>query len=220
LFTAGSRPILTVSVIGRLKEGITYSQAASELDAIEHRIDNQWQPWVVQTRDRSAQIIALNAFLVRNVRSLLLILLGVVGFVLLIACANVSNLLLSRATARGREFAIRAALGADRFRLIRQSLTESLVLASLGSALGFLGGLWFVGFLKQLIPAGIPSGVRLDPAMFGFAAGIAIFCNTGLRPCSRSGCLARNRQRSFEIRRPTDGNWRRRTSPAQSSGGI
>jgi predicted permease len=175
LFTAGSRPILTVNVIGRLKEGITYSQAASELDAIEHRIDNQWQPWVVQTRDRSAQIIALNAFLVRNVRSLLLILLGVVGFVLLIACANVSNLLLSRATGRGREFAIRAALGAGRIRLIRQSLTESLVLASLGSALGFLGGLWLVGFLNQLIPAGIPAGVRLDPAMFGFAVGIAIF---------------------------------------------
>ncbi len=110
-----------------------------------------------------------------NMRSLLLILLGVVGFVLLIACANVSNLLLSRATGRGREFAIRAALGAGRIRLIRQSLTESLVLASLGSASGFLGGLWFVGFLNQLIPAGIPSSVRLDPVMFGFAVGIAIF---------------------------------------------
>ena len=175
MFTAGSRPILLVNVIGRLKEGITNSQAESELDVIEHRIDNQYQQWIVQSRDRSAQVIALNAFLARNVRSLLLILLGVVGFVLLIACANVSNLLLSRATGRGREFAIRAALGAGRIRLIRQSLTESLVLASLGSALGFLGGLWFVGFLKQLIPAGIPSSVRLDPLMFGFAVGVAIF---------------------------------------------
>jgi len=175
MFTAGSRPIVIVNVIGRLKEGITNSKAESDLNVIEHRIDNQWQQWVVQSRDRSAQVIALNAFLVRNVRSLLLILLGVVGFVLLIACANVSNLLLSRATGRGREFAIRAALGAGRIRLIRQSLTESLVLASLGSALGFLGGLWFVGFLKQLIPAGIPSSVRLDPVMFGFAVGIAIF---------------------------------------------
>ena len=175
MFTAGSRPILIVNVIGRLKGGITNSQAESDLDVIEHRIDNQWQQWIVQSRDRSAQVIALNAFLVRNVRSLLLILLGVVGFVLLIACANVSNLLLSRATGRGREFAIRAALGAGRIRLIRQSLTESLVLASLGSALGFLGGLWFVGFLKQLIPADIPSSVRLDPVMFGFAVGVAIF---------------------------------------------
>jgi predicted permease len=175
IFTAGSRPIIIVNVIGRLKEGVTNSQAESDLDVIEHRIDNQWQQWVVQSRDRSAQVIALNAFLVRNVRSLLLILLGVVGFVLLIACANVSNLLLSRATGRGREFAIRAALGAGRIRLIRQSLTESLVLASLGSALGFLGGLWFVGFLNQLIPAGIPASVRLDPVMFGFAVGIAIF---------------------------------------------
>jgi putative ABC transport system permease protein len=175
LFTAGSRPIVTVNVIGRLKEGITDSQAESDLNVVEHRIDNQWQQWIVQTRDRSAQVIPLNAFLVRNVRSLLLILLGVVGIVLLIACANVSNLLLSRATGRGREFAIRAALGAGRIRLIRQSLTESLVLASLGSALGFLGGLWFVGFLNKLIPAGFTASVRLDPVMFGFAVGIAIF---------------------------------------------
>src|SRR5262245_51549900 len=181
LFTAGSRPIVMVNVIGRLKEGITNSQAESELDLIEHRIDNQWQPWVVQTRDRSVQLIALNAFLARNMRSLLLILLGVVGFVLLIACANVSNLLRSRAPGRGREFAIRAALGAGRIRLIRQSLTESLVLASLGSALGFLGGLWLVGFLERLIPAGIPSSVRLDPMMFGFAVGIAIFATLGRR---------------------------------------
>ncbi|MBO0798221.1 MAG: ABC transporter permease, partial [Blastocatellia bacterium] len=175
LFTAGSRPILAPYVIGRLKKGVTYSQAESELGLIEHRIDNQWQPWVVQGRDRSMQVIALNAFLVRNVRSLLLVLFGVVGFVLLIACANVSNLLLSRATGRGREFAIRAALGASRSRLVRQSLTESLVWASLGSALGFLGGLWFVGFLKRLIPSGIPASVRLDPMMFGFAVCIAIF---------------------------------------------
>jgi putative ABC transport system permease protein len=175
MFTAGSRPIAIVNVIGRLKEGITYSQAESDLNVVEHRLDNQYQQWVVQTRDRSAQAIALNAFLVRNVRSLLLILLGVAGFVLLIACANVSNLLLSRATGRGREFAIRAALGAGRIRLIRQSLTESLVLASLGSALGFLGGLWFVGFLNRLIPEGIPASIRLDPVMFGFAVGIAIF---------------------------------------------
>src|SRR5262245_47075293 len=175
MFTAGSRPIILMNVIGRLKEGVTNSQAESELDVIEHRIDNQWQQWVVQSRDRSAQVIALNAFLVRKVRSLLLILLGVVGFVLSIACANVSNLLLSRTTGREREFAIRAALGAGRIRLIRQSLTESLVMASLGSALGFLGGFWFVGFLNQLIPAGITASVRLDPVMFGFAVGIAIF---------------------------------------------
>jgi predicted permease len=174
MFMPNARPMAIVNVIGRLREGVTVSQAMSNLQVVGHRIDSQYPQQFLQSRDRTVQILSLNAFLVRNVRSLLLILLGVVGFVLLIACANVSNLLLSRATQRRREFAVRAALGAGRVRLIRQSLTESLVFASLGSALGLLGGLWFVGFLKQLIPAGIPSAVRLDPVMFGFTVGIAI----------------------------------------------
>jgi predicted permease len=184
MFMPNARPMAIVNVIGRLREGATISQAVSNLQVVGHRIDNQYPQQFLQSRDRTVQILSLNAFLVRNVRSLLLILLGVVGFVLLIACANVSNLLLSRATGRGREFAVRAALGASRVRLIRQSLTESLVLAFLGSSLGFLGGLWFVGFLKQLIPPGIPSVVRLDPAMFGFVAGITIFATVifGLVP--------------------------------------
>ena len=175
MFMPNSRPMAIVNVIGRLREGVTISQAVSNLQVVGHRIDNQYPQLFLQSRDRTVQILSLNAFLVRNVRSLLLILLCVVGFVLLIACANVSNLQLSRAMGRGREFAVRAALGAGRVRLIRQSLTESLVLATLGSGLGLLGGLWFVGFLKQLIPAGIPSAVRLDPMIFGFAACIAIF---------------------------------------------
>jgi predicted permease len=175
MFMPNTRPMAIVNVIGRLREGVTNSQAVSNLEVVGHRIDNQYPQQFLQSRDRTIQILSLNDFLVRNVRALLLILLGVVGFVLLIACANVSNLLLSRATGRGREFAVRAALGASRIRLIRQSLTESLVLATLGSSLGFLGGLWVVRFLKQLIPPGFPSAIRLDPAMFGFVAGIAIF---------------------------------------------
>lgn len=175
MFMPHARPIAILNVVGRLKQGVTISQAQANLQVVAHSIDNQYSQQFLESRDRTVQIVALNTFLVRNVRPLLLILLGVVGFVLLIACANVSNLLLSRATTRGQEFAVRAALGAGRVRLIRQSLTESLVLASLGSAFGFLGGLWFVGSLKQLIPAGIPSAVRLDPTMFGFAVSIAIF---------------------------------------------
>jgi predicted permease len=184
MFMPNARPMAIVNVIGRLKDGVTIPQAVSNLQVVSHHIDKEYPQQFLESRDRTVEILSLNAFLVRNIRSLLLILLGVVSFVLLIACANVSNLLLSRATGRGREFALRAALGASRVRLIRQSLTESLVLAFLGSSLGFLGGLWFVGFLKQLIPPGIPSVVRLDPAMFGFVAAIATFATFifGLAP--------------------------------------
>jgi putative ABC transport system permease protein len=174
-FLPSARPMAIVDVIGRLRRNVTLPEAVSNLQVVGHRIDNQYPRQFLESRDRTVEILSLNAFLVRDVRSLLLILLGVVGFVFLIACANVSNLLLSRSTGRRREFAVRAALGASRFRLILQSLTESLVLALLGSSLGFLGGLWFVGFLKELIPPGISSRVRLDPRMFGFVAGIAVF---------------------------------------------
>jgi len=119
-------------------------------------------------------VIPLHALLVQNVRSLLLILLGVVGFVLLIACANVANLLLSRGALRGKEMAVRAALGARRLRLIRQSLTESLLLAAAGGVVGLLAGLSLTRILARLIPSDLSPDIRLDLRVLAFSASIAV----------------------------------------------
>jgi putative ABC transport system permease protein len=119
------------------------------------------------------EVIPLHALLVHNVRSLLMILLGATGFVLLIACANVTNLLLSRGVARGREIAVRVALGAGRLRLIRQLLTEGLLLVVIGALLGSVTGLWATKILKELIPAGLPADVHLDPRIFAFSAAMS-----------------------------------------------
>jgi putative ABC transport system permease protein len=116
-----------------------------------------------------------------STRTVLLVLLGAVGFVLLIACANVANLLLARASARKREFATRAALGAGRSQIIRQLLTESLVLSLSGGLLGLILGFAGVRLLISISPGGIPrlgeggSAVTLDPNILLFTLGISIF---------------------------------------------
>ena len=184
LFQPRSRPLALVSVIGRLRAGMVLGQAEADLARISHGLDGDYPAQLVQSRDRRIAAVPLRDVLIRNVRALLLILLGATGFVFLIACANVANLSFSRATARYREFAIRGALGAGRVRLVRQLLTESLLLAAVGGALGLLGGLWSVGLLRGLIPAGLADEVALDPLMLVFAMGITILATlvSGVAP--------------------------------------
>jgi predicted permease len=158
--------------IGRLKPGVTAEQANADLSAIlsqlanEHQGDRGWRVFLVP----------LYREMVGRTQRMLLVLLGAVGLLLLIACVNAANLLLARSSARQREIAVRAALGAARGRIIRQLLTESLVIALAGSALGTAIAVGGVHALVSLLPPGFPraSSIGLDPMVFGFTLLIAL----------------------------------------------
>jgi putative ABC transport system permease protein len=138
-----------LSVVGRLKAGVSVQQAEVDLKTVEARLAQDVPRF---NKNFSAEVLPLRTQIVGNVRQALWIMLGAVGFVLLIACANVANLMLSRAAAREKEFAVRAALGAGRRRILRQLLTESLVLALLGGLLGLLFALWGMKALIAISP--------------------------------------------------------------------
>ncbi len=185
VFSPHSPQWMVLTVIGRLKPGVTIDQARANLQVLTQRMDQQYPPQAERFRANArVDVVPLHDVLVKDVRLLLLVLLGSVGLVLMIACANVANLLLSRAAARGREIAVRAALGAGRWRLVRQMLTESLLLSVSGGLVGLATGFLGMRLLKQLIPPDFSSPPTLEWRTFGFATALAILATVlfGLVP--------------------------------------
>ena len=166
-----------VSVITRLKPGVTLSQAQAQLDTINQRLA---QAYVETNSGWNVRLTNLQESLVGAMRSSLLVLLGAVAFVLLIACANVANLLLARATARQKEIAVRTALGASRWRVIRQLLTESVLLSFAGGALGLLLSVWLTKLFIAVSPPNTPRFDEIKPDARVLAFTLALTIITGL----------------------------------------
>jgi putative ABC transport system permease protein len=166
-----------IFTVGRLKPGVSLAQAQAEMDAISTHLGQQYP----EIRDWGIHLISLfDTFVSIQLKTGLLVLLWAVAFVLLIACANIANLLLARAAARQNEMAVRTAIGASRSRLLRQLLVESLMLSIIGGLAGFLVGMWGIRTINHMLPPNalpIPT-VEMDSAVLWYAIGLTLL--TGL----------------------------------------
>ncbi len=168
------------SVLARLKAGVGLSRANADLESIARRIQETYPPQVRNQVKLGALALPLSEQVVGKAGTLLLLLLGAVGFVLLIACANVANLLLARAAVRQKEIAVRVAMGAGKVRLLRQFVVESMLLAGLGAVLGITLAYWTTQALVEMMPANIPRAraIELDLPVLAFTLLLAVL--TGL----------------------------------------
>jgi predicted permease len=176
-----------LDVYARLKPGVTLEKARAEIDAIGRRLESQYPD---DNKDTGIRVTPLHEDLVGGVRPVLLVLFAAVGFLLFIGCANVANLLLARAATRSREISIRAAMGASRLRLIRQLLTESILLAIIGGALGAVLAAWAIPLLMSVAPPALRSfkEIGLNGEVLGFSLGVSIVTGIlfGLAPALSS----------------------------------
>src|SRR5215469_3495813 len=176
-----------IRAVGRLKPGVTVEQARADMDEIAVNLARAYPD---SNKNARVALTPLRERMVKGIRSTLLVLLAAVGFVLLIACANVANLLLARASGRAREFAIRSVLGATQQRVIRQLLTESLLLSIAGGGLGLLFASWGTQSALGVLPEALPraNDVRIDPRVLFFTMAVTIIAGVlfGLAPALKT----------------------------------
>ncbi len=189
-FASSVRTVRLLSVVGRLKADVTVQQANAELD----QLARQWESQYPDTNTGvGLRMVSMHRQVTGKVRFGLLLLFGAIGLVLLIACANVANLMLARSAARRKEIAVRAALGAGRLRLIRQLLTESIVLSLLGGLGGILLAVWGMDLLLKLNPVQLPQyhRIEIDLAVFGFTVLASVLTGIlfGLAPALQASKL-------------------------------